>query len=72
MKEFIFFTTEGYTFDPNNKPINNMQILGSSVGVDILEAFKNFKHNHNYLKEYAFKDFTAMECAGDFIRNLEI
>lgn len=72
MKEFIFFTTEGFTFDPNNKPINNMQILGSAVGSNILEAFKTFKITHSYLQEYSYKDVTAMECAGDFIRNLEL
>ncbi|MDY0122956.1 hypothetical protein [Sulfurimonas sp.] len=72
MKNFIFFTTDGFTFDPNNKPINNMQILGSEEGEDILEAFKNFKVSHSYLKEYAFKDVTAIECVDDFIRNLEL
>ena len=35
MKEFIFFTTQGYTFDPNNQQITNMQILGSAEGQDI-------------------------------------
>ncbi|MDB2405367.1 hypothetical protein N9W00_00335 [Arcobacteraceae bacterium] len=33
MKKFIFFTTEGYTFEPNNKQITNMQILDSVEGV---------------------------------------
>lgn len=49
-----------------------MQILGSEEGEDILEAFKNFKISHSYLKKYAFKDVNAIECIGDFIRNLEL
>ncbi|WP_299947091.1 hypothetical protein [Sulfurimonas sp.] len=49
-----------------------MQILGSQEGVDILEAFKNFKISHSYLREFAFKDVNAIECIGDFIRNLEL
>ena len=72
MRNFIFFTTEGLTYDPNNKEITNMQILGSEEGEDILEAFKNFKISHSYLREFAFKDVNAIECIGDFIRNLEL
>ncbi|MDD5158103.1 hypothetical protein [Sulfurimonas sp.] len=72
MRNFLFFTTEGYTCDPSNKEITNMQILGSQEGVDILEAFKNFKISHSYLREFAFKDVNAIECIGDFIRNLEL
>jgi hypothetical protein len=72
MKEFLFFTTQGFTYDPNNKEIENMQILGSGIGADILEAFKCFKDNHVYLKEYAFTDVIAVECAGNYIRHLEL
>lgn len=72
MKNYLFFTTEGFTSDSNNKEITNMQILGSEEGEDILEAFKNFKVSHSYLKEFAFKDVNAIECIGDFIRNLEL
>jgi len=72
MRNFLFFTTEGTTYDPNDKEITNMQILGSQEGEDILEAFKNFKQTHSYLREYAFKEVNAIECVGDFIRNLEL
>ncbi len=73
MKEFIFFTNDGFTQDKNQKEINNMQILGSAEGVDILEAFRNFKIAHSYLlTDYSFKDVMAQEIIGGFIRNLEI
>ena len=72
MKNFLFFTNEGFTFDPNNKKITNMQILGHGEGKDILEAFKHFRINQSYLKEFAFKEVIALEYIGDFIRNLEL
>ncbi|MDD2697934.1 MAG: hypothetical protein PHF17_03935 [Arcobacteraceae bacterium] len=73
MKEFIFFTTEGFTYDKNHKKITNMQILGSAEGKNILEAFKNFKISHSYLlSDYEFKEVIANEIVGGFIKNLEL
>lgn len=73
MKQYIFFTPEGFTYDPHNKPIPNMQILGDASGDDILEAFQSFKHHQSYLlSDYAFKEVIAVEFVGDFIRNLEL
>jgi hypothetical protein len=73
MKEYIFFTTDGFTYDKNHKKITNMQILGSAEGVDILEAFKNFKISHSYLLgDYEFKEVIANEIVGGFIKNLEL
>ncbi|MFT7004982.1 MAG: hypothetical protein ACJAWW_002348 [Sulfurimonas sp.] len=72
MKEFIFFTNEGYTQDPNNKVIDNMQILGDGTGNNVVEAFTSFKRNQTYLSEFAFKEVIALEYVGDFIRQLEL
>ena len=72
MKNFIFITDEGFTYDPNEKEIENFQILGTGEGNDVLEAFKNFKINQSYLSEFAFKELIALEYVGDFIRNLEL
>jgi phosphatidylinositol kinase/protein kinase (PI-3 family) len=72
MKTFIFITDEGFTTDPNKKEIENLQVLGTGEGKDILEAFKHFKTNQSYLKEFAFKEVIALEYVGDFIRNLEL
>jgi hypothetical protein len=72
MKEYIFFTDDGYTQDPNHKDIPNMQILGNASGNNVVEAFKNFKHAHTYLSEYSFKNVIALEYIGDFIRHLEL
>ena len=72
MKSFLFFTTEGFTSDPNDKAINNTQILGSADGADVTEAFKNFKQTHSYLQEYAFTSVVAQECVGSCMRSLEL
>ena len=71
-KNFLFFTSEGLTFDDNNKKIENMQILGDGFGNDILEAFKNFKNEQKYLKDFSFKNVMAIQTVGDVIRNLEV
>lgn len=72
MKNYLFFTDEGYTYDSHNKEIPNMQILGCAEGIDILEAFQNFKENESYLSKFSFKNVIALEFVGDFIRNLEL
>ena len=72
MKKYLFFTNEGSTYDPNNKELHNMQILGDGSGEDVLEAFKNFKHNQSYILEYDFKDVTALEYIGEAILHLEL
>ncbi|MCG3676225.1 hypothetical protein [Aliarcobacter butzleri] len=71
-KNFLFFTREGFTFDSNNKEIQNMQILGDATGKDVLEAFKNFKINQPYLKNFSFTNVMAIQTVGDVIRNLEL
>ena len=71
-KNFIFFTKDGFTFDNNNKEISNMQILGDGFGKDIFEAFKNFKIEHNYLKDFSFKNVMVIETVGEVITNLEL
>lgn len=72
MKSYLFFTKEGFTFDNNNKEIENMQILGMANGIDVLEAFRSFKINQSYLKDFAFKEVVAVQTVGDVIMNLEL
>ena len=71
-KNFLFFTSEGFTFDSNNKKIENMQILGDATWKDVLEAFKNFKINQPYLKNFSFTNVMAIQTVGYVIRNLEL
>ena len=71
-KNFIFFTKDSFTFDNNNKEISNMQILGDGFGKDIFKAFKNFKIEHRYLKDFSFKNVMAIQTVGEVITNLEL
>lgn len=71
-KNFLFFTKDGFTYDCNNKKIENMQILGDGFGDDILEAFKNFKNEQKYLRDFRFKNVMAIQTIGNVIRNLEL
>ena len=72
MRNFIFLTMDGFTYDSNNQAIQNMQVLGAAKGENILKAFKNFKHDQSYLSRFSFKEVIALEYVGDFIRNLEL
>ena len=72
MKNYLFFTSEGFTYDSNNKEIQNMQILGDSLGKNLDKAFINFKINQPYLKDFTFKNVMAIKTVGDVIRNLEL
>ena len=72
MKNYLFFTSEGFTFDSNNKEIQNMQILGDGLGKNLDEAFINFKTNQSYLKDFTFKNIMAIQTIGDVVRNLEL
>jgi hypothetical protein len=72
MKQFLFFTTEGFTFDPHHKELHNMQILGDGMGEDVLEAFMSFKRNQDYLLSHGFKEIIAVQYVGDMIRPLEL
>ncbi|MFW2591567.1 hypothetical protein ACN5PC_06585 [Aliarcobacter butzleri] len=72
MKNYLFFTSEGFTYDPKNKEIQNMQILGDATGNDVLEAFKNFKINQPYLKNFSFTNVMAIQTIDDVLRNLEL
>lgn len=65
MKDFIFITFEGYTFQPNNESdipdIENMQVIGFSKGLNSKEAFENLKIKSSYLKETTFDEIIAIE-----------
>ena len=60
MDNFIFLTTEGYTFQPDSDAptpdIENMQVIGISSGSSSDEAFDNLLSTHAYLRDTSFKN----------------
>ena len=65
MKDFIFITFEGYTFQPNSESdipdIENIQVIVFSKGLNSKEAFENLKIKSSYLKETNFNEIISME-----------
>jgi len=65
LKDFIFITFEGMTFQPNSESdtpdIENMQVIGFEKGLDVNEAFENLKLHQEYLKETTFDEIIGIE-----------
>lgn len=72
LKQYIFFSKDGFTYDPTGYEIHNLQIIGDATGKDTLEAFKNLKINQPYLKQSSFTEVMALETIGDIIYDLEL
>lgn len=72
MKNYLFFTKYGFTFDSSYCEVNNLRTLGTGVGIDVNDAFISFKEHQSYLFEQSFRNVTAGEYVGDFILNLEL
>lgn len=64
-RHFIFYTTEGITFQPNSdneKPeIENCQVLGWGSGSTIQEAFDNFRKESTWLEKLKFEKVIGTE-----------
>lgn len=65
LKNYIFITTEGYTYSPNNSDsepdVENCQVLGFAIAVNSIEAFIKLKENNSYLKELGFREVLCYE-----------
>ena len=65
MKRFIFYTSEGFTEDKQNKPTENCQILGWSKGKNSQEAFRNLLKENKYLEEIDFNEVMCQELVDE-------
>ena len=72
MKNYLFLTKDGFTFDESNNESNNIQLLGTGAGDNITEAFNSFKYHQSYLANKSYKKVMAVEYVGDFIMDLEL
>lgn len=67
LKNYIFITTEGYTYSPNNSDsepdVENCQVLGFAIAVNSSEAFIKLKENNSYLKELGFSEVLCYELS---------
>ena len=71
-KNYIFFSKDGFTYDKSHNQTNNMQILGSGMGKNFNEAFKDFKKNQSYLLTLDYEDVIAVQTISEFITDLKL
>ena len=56
MREFVFYTEEGYTESPTGKTVENLQILGFAMGTDEANARKILLKENPWIIEYGFNE----------------
>jgi hypothetical protein len=64
-RHFIFYTAEGFTFQPdseNDTPeVDNCQVLGWGRGDSAQEAYENFKKENTWLEKLHFNFLIGAE-----------
>ena len=70
MKNYIFLTSEGHTYQLDSKSIepdiNNLQVIGISEGNNSQMAFENLIKNREYLLETTFNEVFCYELSKNF------
>lgn len=70
MKSYIFLSDEGTTYQPSfineeHNIIENLQVIGFSVGFDKKDAFKRLLLENNYLKTTTFSSIFCIEISNE-------
>lgn len=60
MKEYIFYTAEGFTQAPDGEDIENCQLLGRAYGKDKHDALSNLLKKNHWIKERGFDPYEAI------------
>jgi len=70
VKNYIFLTTEGYTFQAGSDciepDIDNFQVIGFAKGTNSQEAFYNLVKNNEYLLKTTFEEVFCYELAENY------
>ena len=61
MKQYIFYTLEGFTQSPLGHPLENMQILGFASGKNEKEAQKSLLNQNEWIVTSGFNE-NSIEC----------
>ena len=72
MKNYLFYTQDGFTYDKSHNLTNNMQLFGSAKGRNIDEAFENFKEEQSYLLQKNYDKVIAIQTVSSAIINLKL
>lgn len=54
MAEYIFYTTEGFTQDPEGDDVENCQLIGRAFGNNENEAKNNLLKENLWIEEHGF------------------
>ena len=69
MRNYIFITDEGYTYQPNSDSpepdIENCQVIGFARGNNEKEAFDNLIKENEYLLATKFNEIICMELKNE-------
>lgn len=71
MREFIFLTSEGITYQPNlfgddRDIVENLQVIGFASGENAEQAFSNFIRENSWLKELSFKNIFSYPLCNNY------
>ena len=73
MRDFIFLTTEGFTFQPESEEaepdIENCQVIGFAKGKNSKDAYKNLIKENDYFLETTFDEIFTYELVKDYRKN---
>ena len=69
-KNYIFLTSEGHTYQPDQESIepdiDNLQVIGISEGINSQMAFDNLIKNRKYLLKTTFNEIFCYELSNNF------
>jgi len=65
MPPFIFLTQEGTTTSPNQKDIENLQVLGITNGEKSRQAFEKLLVENDWIRESGYTEVQAFELKSD-------
>ena len=54
MREFMFYTLEGYTEGPHGEEVDNCQLLGRETGENVNQAAKKLIEKNPWIEEAGF------------------
>ncbi len=73
MKNYIFLTVEGLTFQPDSEclepDIENLQVIGFAKGKDSENAFQNLIKENEYLLKTNFDEMFCYELVSNYDKN---
>lgn len=70
MKNYIFLTVEGITFQPDSESsepdIENLQVIGFAKGMNSKEGFRNLLRERSYLLSTSFDEIFSYELSQNY------